>query len=199
MHTDDIAIDRFAEAMKDKMAKNRDKGKHGWDDPDDCTVELLSHLLIEHVAKRQPLDVAILAMMLHQRGSMIVIDPARPYGWPYGSCELTPDAPCNPFNCCDMCSVPGAGKHEASTDRKTFTVPDGYEPVLDADGRCTGEIRKVDPPALVEGADCADCAGTGFKDKNGARMMLARTPCSTCNGTGRAARPTLTEIQEARQ
>lgn len=31
--------------------------------------------------------------------------------WPYGGCELSSDVPCNPFDCCEICQVPGAGKH----------------------------------------------------------------------------------------
>jgi len=31
--------------------------------------------------------------------------------WPYGGCELDEATPCNPFNCCELCQVPGAGHH----------------------------------------------------------------------------------------
>lgn len=66
-HTDDAAVNRFAEAMKAKLAVARDKGRGGWDDPAQCTVEYLAKLLVDHIAKGDPIDVANFAMMLHQR------------------------------------------------------------------------------------------------------------------------------------
>jgi hypothetical protein len=71
-HSDDAAVDRFAMAMKEKLAKARAKGRSGWDDPEKCKVEYLSQLLHEHVAKGDPVDVSNLAMMLHQRGSGVI-------------------------------------------------------------------------------------------------------------------------------
>ncbi|WP_375058368.1 hypothetical protein [Zobellella sp. DQSA1] len=68
-HHDDMAVDAFAGAMKDKLAASRSKGRSGWDDPEQCSVEYLANLLVEHVAKGDPVDVANLAMMLHQRGA----------------------------------------------------------------------------------------------------------------------------------
>ncbi len=71
-HLDDVAVDRFASAMKAKMKLSRDKGRGGWDDPAQCKITYLSSLLHEHVAKGDPVDVANFCMMLHQRGSGIV-------------------------------------------------------------------------------------------------------------------------------
>ena len=70
-HHDDGAVDRFAIAMKAKLAAARAKGRGGWDDPAACTVEHLSDLLRGHVTKGDPVDVANFAMMLHQRRSGI--------------------------------------------------------------------------------------------------------------------------------
>lgn len=70
-HPDDIAVDRFAAAMKAKLAKKRAEGYGGWDNPKDCTIEHLSRLLIKHVGKGDPIDVGNLAMMIHQRGERI--------------------------------------------------------------------------------------------------------------------------------
>lgn len=70
-HPDDAAVDRFAAAMKAKLAKKRAEGRSGWDDKAQCTGEFLSALLREHVDKGDPLDVGNLAMMLHQRGERI--------------------------------------------------------------------------------------------------------------------------------
>ena len=70
-HPDDKAVDRFAAAMKKKLAYARDvKGRGGWE-TDKCSEQFLSTLLHEHVIKGDPVDVANLAMMLHQRGESI--------------------------------------------------------------------------------------------------------------------------------
>jgi len=70
-HPDDLAVDRFASAMKNKLAKKRADGRAGWDDRLNCNAGFLSALLHEHVKKGDPLDVGNLAMMLHQRGDKI--------------------------------------------------------------------------------------------------------------------------------
>jgi hypothetical protein len=71
-HTDELAVDRFAAAMKAKLAKKRVEGRGGWEDKDQCSAVLLSGLLRDHVDKGDPLDVGNLAMMLHQRDERIV-------------------------------------------------------------------------------------------------------------------------------
>lgn len=68
---DVVCVDRFASLMKAKLAQKRAEGYGGWDDPSRCTTAHLSQLLIKHVAKGDPLDVANFAMMLHQRGARI--------------------------------------------------------------------------------------------------------------------------------
>lgn len=67
-HPDDAAVDRFAAAMKSKLAKSREKGRHGWQT---ASAAHLSSLLYHHMYKADPLDVANLAMMLHQNGQVI--------------------------------------------------------------------------------------------------------------------------------
>jgi hypothetical protein len=74
-HPDDLAVDRFAAAMKAKLAKKREEGRCGWEDKDACSAEFLSKLLRDHVEKGDPLDVGNLAMMLHQRGDAIAPAP----------------------------------------------------------------------------------------------------------------------------
>lgn len=71
-HPDALAVDRFAIAMKAKLAKKRAEGRGGWEDKEACSAEFLSHLLREHVDKGDPIDVANLAMMLHQRGESVL-------------------------------------------------------------------------------------------------------------------------------
>jgi len=71
-HPDDVAVDRFALAMKAKLADARAKGRTGWDDPAQCSVGYLAQLLVDHIGKDNAgnfEDVANLAMMLHQRGA----------------------------------------------------------------------------------------------------------------------------------
>lgn len=70
-HPDDLAVDRFALKMKEKLGRARSKGRSGWDDPEQCTTAYLSELLHSHVTKGDPVDVANFCMMLHQRGSGI--------------------------------------------------------------------------------------------------------------------------------
>ena len=72
-HPDDAAVDRFAVAMKDKLAASREKGRHGWQN---ATAPHLSALLYDHLYKADPLDVGNLAMMLHQNGQVIEQQPA---------------------------------------------------------------------------------------------------------------------------
>lgn len=69
-HADDIAIDNFANAMKAKMAASRAKGRSGWDDPNQCTVEYLAKLFGTNLFKGNAgnyVDLANFCMMLHLR------------------------------------------------------------------------------------------------------------------------------------
>ena len=75
-HPDDIAVDRFAEAMKEKLAAARAKGRGGWDDKEDLECHL-SNLLRAHVEKGDPRDVANFCCFLWNRGESIQPAPAR--------------------------------------------------------------------------------------------------------------------------
>jgi hypothetical protein len=69
-HPDDIAVDRFAAAMKAKLAKKRSEGRGGWDDPEQCHIDYLHQLLVEQFHERSvidPIDIANLSMMIHER------------------------------------------------------------------------------------------------------------------------------------
>lgn len=68
-HSDDIAVFRFASAMREKMTKKRDEGYGGWNDKDQCPTERLQTMLDEHLAKGDPVDVANFAMMLWHRNA----------------------------------------------------------------------------------------------------------------------------------
>lgn len=67
-HPDDAAVDAFAVAMKAKLARSREKGRHGWQT---CSAQRLSAMLYEHLYKADPVDVANFSMMLHQNGQYI--------------------------------------------------------------------------------------------------------------------------------
>ncbi|AEA65723.1 hypothetical protein KDW40_19180 [Burkholderia cenocepacia] len=71
-HADDIAVDQFAAAMREKMKRSREKGRGGWADKTLCSEKSLSQMLREHVEKGDPVDVANFCMMLHHRGEKIV-------------------------------------------------------------------------------------------------------------------------------
>lgn len=79
VHPDDLAVDAFADAMKQKMASARAKGRGGWEDPAQCSAVDLTRLLRDHVEKGDPRDVANFCMMLHQRGESIVAYLDLPY------------------------------------------------------------------------------------------------------------------------
>lgn len=64
-HSDDTAVDRFAVAMKEKLAKAREKGRSGWEQ---CNPADLSYMLREHVEKGDPRDVANFCMFLWSLG-----------------------------------------------------------------------------------------------------------------------------------
>ncbi|MBY3151308.1 hypothetical protein HFO56_02765 [Rhizobium laguerreae] len=68
VHPDDIAVDRFAK---------RRQGRGGWQDKESCSGPFLSSLLVEHVEKGDPIDVANFSMMIHQRGEQIAGERER--------------------------------------------------------------------------------------------------------------------------
>lgn len=71
-HPDDAAVDRFAQAMKDKLKHAREvKGRSGWE-TNFCSDPHLAEELILHICKSNTgtyEDVANFCMMLHQRGA----------------------------------------------------------------------------------------------------------------------------------
>lgn len=72
-HSDDIAVDKFSVAMKEKLAAARAKGRGGWEscDPNDLRL-----MLREHVEKGDPRDVANFCMFLWNLGHGIGKDQA---------------------------------------------------------------------------------------------------------------------------
>ena len=70
-HIDDIAVDRFAEAMKQKLAKQRQKGYGGWNDKELCPDGRLQKYLGAHLGKGDPVDIGNFAMMIWNRGESV--------------------------------------------------------------------------------------------------------------------------------
>ena len=62
---DNEAVDKLAQAMKNKLAKKREQGYHGWAT---CKHGDLVQLLINHVDKGDPIDVANFCAFLFARG-----------------------------------------------------------------------------------------------------------------------------------
>lgn len=68
-HADDVAVDRFAAAMKAKLAEARAKGRGGWQE--EGLQQHLSDSLRGHVGKGDPRDVANFCCFLWNRGEAI--------------------------------------------------------------------------------------------------------------------------------
>lgn len=65
---DNEAVDKLAKAMKNKLAKKREQGYHGWAT---CKHGDLVQLLINHVDKGDPIDVANFCAFLFARGEQL--------------------------------------------------------------------------------------------------------------------------------
>ena len=65
---DNEAVDKLAQAMKSKLAKKREQGYHGWAT---CKHGDLVQLLINHVDKGDPIDVANFCAFLFARGEQL--------------------------------------------------------------------------------------------------------------------------------
>ena len=74
-HTKDKLMDEamcwaFYQIMVEKLAKKRDQGRGGWWNPDECSIDYLKQLLVEHIEKGDMVDVANFAAMIYARQSM---------------------------------------------------------------------------------------------------------------------------------
>jgi hypothetical protein len=72
VHADDKAINLFADSMKAKMAKMREKGRGGWADTFSCSTSLLQKEASKEIEKGDPVDIGNLAMMLFNRGATYI-------------------------------------------------------------------------------------------------------------------------------
>lgn len=62
--SDEAALTTFVGWMRDKLAAKRAQGAHSWRNPEACKAQDIADQLVGHVAKGDPVDIAILAMML---------------------------------------------------------------------------------------------------------------------------------------
>lgn len=102
-HYDDTAVVMFANAMKQKMAAKRNQGYSGWNDKEYCTTEKLQKMLIDHLAKGDPVDIGNFAMMLWSRGESVAAVEVEPSGREvlrnvFALCEETEDLETNTPN-----------------------------------------------------------------------------------------------------
>ena len=122
-HPDGAAVDRFAAAMKAKMAASRVKGRAGWDDPEQCAPEFLASMLIDHLHKGDPVDVGNFAMMLFNRPDARGV-LAQVWATRYGQDAASP-AKCDGTvsNCPNECSAPcSPSELPAMTDAQIETM-----------------------------------------------------------------------------
>lgn len=61
----------FRLAMEQKLMQKRVDGRGGWHDPEQCSVDYLRQLLVEHVDKGDMVDVANFAMMIWNRENSV--------------------------------------------------------------------------------------------------------------------------------
>ena len=71
---DNEAVDKLAQAMKNKLANKREQGYHGWET---CKHGDLVQLLINHVDKGDPIDVANFCAFLFARGEQLIEGDTR--------------------------------------------------------------------------------------------------------------------------
>jgi hypothetical protein len=77
---DDMSIDNFCVVMKEKMDKSREKGRGGWSNPEECTLDILWNMLRFHVDKGDPVDIANISMMIYYRQQLELVRYTRSEG-----------------------------------------------------------------------------------------------------------------------
>lgn len=138
-HPDDHAVDRFAVALKDKLSKDRQKGRGGWET---CRAEDLSQMLRDHVEKGDPRDVANFCMFL----------------WSLGQAIAPKDDMAGKYPVAAQCRFPGGDWSECSVEHARMVQsspqqwPGGYEVRL---------LTVFEPPASQPGHN-ADAHKRGY-------------------------------------
>ena len=78
LHPDDAMVEAAALAMREKLAAKRKEGRGGWEE---MSMGALNSMLVNHIAKGDPVDVLNFAAMIHARGgktSLKKLAPAQP-------------------------------------------------------------------------------------------------------------------------
>jgi hypothetical protein len=67
---DDEMLNRVYMVMSQKLAQKRAEGYGGWHDPDQCSIEDLKQMLIDHLDKGDWVDILNFAGMIYVRTEM---------------------------------------------------------------------------------------------------------------------------------
>ena len=84
---DDKLVHYASDAMREKLKLARVRGRGGWWNSDECTIDDLRTLLREHVEKGDMRDVLNLAAMVYVRE----IADMRPNAWVYDNARVYGD------------------------------------------------------------------------------------------------------------
>lgn len=69
-YADSVGLIAFSHAMAAKLRAKSRQGRGGWHRPDECSIDDLRRMLVEHVEKGDPIDIANFAMMIWNRREM---------------------------------------------------------------------------------------------------------------------------------
>jgi len=75
LHPDDAMVEAAALAMRRKLAAKRKEGRGGWEE---MSLGALNSMLVNHVAKGDPVDVLNFAAMIHALGGRTSLDRVAP-------------------------------------------------------------------------------------------------------------------------
>lgn len=70
---DDVAVNRFAAQMKERMKNRREAGRAGWHDKSLCSAEFLALKVWGSLYRGELIEAANYLMMLHQRGDKLAV------------------------------------------------------------------------------------------------------------------------------
>lgn len=63
--------------MREKLSTKRAEGYGGWNQPEECSVERLKEMLVEHLPKGDMIDIANFAMMIWNREHPNGLEPQK--------------------------------------------------------------------------------------------------------------------------
>lgn len=206
-HPDDIAVDRFADALKQEMAEQRAKGRGGWDDPAQCHTQDLAASMVRQIDNGELIKASAYAMMLFNRNawpadlvgamSLHFMDTKR---------KTAPEAKAEHLHKvktdCDDCGASGvignwSADHEYTEDICALCNGSGAMEILVRDAPAVKhEASELPPlPDLPHQLEevmgywvCEDCGGHGVVGElqsMGHFQPPEATMCGSCEGAGR--------------